>query len=259
MRRALVIVGKAPVAGLTKTRLVPPLSPEAAADLYRGFLLDSVRLGLNLGWEHVSVVHSQGSGAALEELLPQRICLLEQPGQGLRDALAHAFAWHFAEGFERVVLIGSDSPTLPREPIQQACDALQAYDVSIGPSSDGGYYLLGLREPCPGLFEAIDWSTPRVYAQTWARACLLGLRSHAVPAWYDVDEPADLERLHAELLTLPESATPNTRVAMRVAMRELSVGRGNEQRRSMARALGVRARQPLADGATPPWVDQHHH
>src|SRR5438552_13039814 len=80
MRRALLIVGKAPVPGRTKTRLVPPLSAEEAAELYRGFLLDSVSLGLDLGWERVSVVHPAGSGPALADLLPAEVALVEQSG-----------------------------------------------------------------------------------------------------------------------------------------------------------------------------------
>jgi uncharacterized protein len=230
MRRVAVIVGKAPRPGLTKTRLIPTLSPEGAAALYRGLLLDSVQLGLGLGWEQVTVVHPQGDEPALSELLPPQVVLLEQPGHGLRDALRHAFAQHFAAGFERVVLIGSDSPTLSMQPLEDACSALKACDLSIGRSLDGGYYLLGLRQPHPGVFEAIDWSTSRVYAQTLARARGLGLSVHAVQESYDVDEPADLQRLHAELLSLPDFVAPSTRAALQ----QLSGVRGNEQRRSAA-------------------------
>jgi uncharacterized protein len=214
MRRALLIVGKPPEPGLTKTRLVPTLSAEDAAALYRGFLLDSVGLGLDLGWEQVTVVHPMGGGQALATLLPTAVRLLEQHGKGLSDALPHAFATHLAEGFERVVLIGSDNPTLPRALIEQACAALDAHDLSIGPSVDGGYYLIGLREPHLGVFEAIEWSTSRVYGQTLAQAERLGLRVHSVPEWYDVDEPTDLERLQRELATSSARVAPNTRAAL---------------------------------------------
>lgn len=211
MRRALIIVGKAPEAGITKTRLVPPLSATEAADLYRGFLLDCVEVGLGLGWERVSVVHPIGSRHALAGLLPPSICLLEQPGSGLADALSHAFASHLAEGFQHVVLIGSDNPTLPSRLIEEARGALDEHDVCIGPSTDGGYYLIGLREPHLGVFEDIDWSTARVYAQTLANARRLDLRVHAAPTWYDVDEPADLEHLERELAISPAGVARNTR------------------------------------------------
>jgi rSAM/selenodomain-associated transferase 1 len=211
MRRALLIVGKAPVPGRTKTRLVPPLSPDEAAELYRGFLLDCVSLGLELGWERVSVIHPAGSGDVLAALLPTRALLVEQAGHGLGDALSSAFARHVGEGFQRVVLIGSDNPTLP---IRTACAALDEHDLSIGPTVDGGYYLIGMRAAHLGVFSQIEWSTPRVYAQTLAQAHVLGLRVRAVQEWYDVDEPPDLARLRDDLLSLPRDVAPNTRAAL---------------------------------------------
>jgi rSAM/selenodomain-associated transferase 1 len=214
MRRALLIVGKAPVPGQTKTRLVPPLSPAAAADLYRGFLLDCVSLGLDLGWERVSVVHPAGSHEVLANMLSPRVTLVEQAGHGLGDALSSAFEMHLAAGFDKVVLISSDNPTLPLEPIRDACAALDDHDLSIGPTTDGGYYLIALRAAHLGVFENIDWSTPRVYAQTLSQALHLGLRVHPVREWYDVDESPDLDRLRDDLLSLPHSSAPNTRVML---------------------------------------------
>ncbi len=215
MRRALIVIGKAPEPGNTKTRLVPFLAPEEAAALYRAFLLDATELGVRLGWERTSMVHPRGAATALKAIVPRQVILIEQCAGGLGSALAFAFEHHFEEGFERVVLIGSDNPTLPAEPIEQACAALDTHDVSIGPTSDGGYYLIGMRRPHLELFEAIDWSTSRVYAQTLARAQQLGLRVEAVPEWYDVDGPADLDRLHHELRSTPELIAPNTRAVLR--------------------------------------------
>jgi uncharacterized protein len=214
MRRALIIVGKPPAPGRTKTRLVPPLSADEAAALYAGFLLDSVTLGLGLGWEELTVVHPRAGGPALAALLPSETRLLEQPGEGLAYALPYAFARHLAEGFERVVLIGSDNPTLPPALIEQACVALDSVDVCIGPSADGGYYLIGLRDSHLGVFDAIEWSTSRVYSQTLARAARLGLRVSSLPEWYDVDEPPDLVRLQRDLAVAPESVAPHTRAAL---------------------------------------------
>ena len=214
MRRALIVVGKAPEPGLTKTRLMPSLSAEETAELYRAFLLDAVDLGLQLGWERVCVVHPRGAGRTLRDILPGRTTLLEQPTDGLGEALAFAFEYHFAAGFQRVVLIGSDNPTLRRGPVEQACAALKTHDLSVGPTVDGGYYLIALRHPHPGIFEGVDWSTPRVYAQTLDRARQLGLRVHAVPEWYDIDAPADLERLQRELRSASDPVAPNTRAAL---------------------------------------------
>jgi rSAM/selenodomain-associated transferase 1 len=214
MQRALLIVGKAPQAGSAKTRLVPPLSLADAAALYRGFLLDSVALCLGLGWDRVSVIHPVGHRQALLDFLPANTRLVEQRGHDLVGALSSAFETHFAEGFDRVVLIGSDNPTLPRAPIDEASAALDTFDLSIGPSADGGWYLIGMREPHLRVFQNVEWSTPRVYAQTLAQAQRLGLRVHAVQEWYDVDEPDDLDRLQRELLDRPPDVAPNTRAAL---------------------------------------------
>jgi glycosyltransferase A (GT-A) superfamily protein (DUF2064 family) len=113
--RAVVLVGKAPEPGLTKTRLTPPLTPEAAATLYEGFLLDCVDLAIGLGWERVTLMYPRrrGAAAALRRLIPTDVHLVAQPGIGLQAALTDAFARHFASGFDRVVLMGSDNPSLP--------------------------------------------------------------------------------------------------------------------------------------------------
>jgi rSAM/selenodomain-associated transferase 1 len=215
MRSALIVVGKAPEAGLTKTRLVPPLTPLEAAELYRAFLLDAVDLGLKVDCERLSVVHPRGAAPALKKLLPPPVHLVEQPTSGLGDALAFAFERHFESGFERVVLIGSDNPSLPAEPVEQAFAALDSHDLSIGPSADGGYYLIGLRQAHLDVFQGIAWSTPQVYAQTLSRARRLNLRVHAGREWYDVDTPADLERLRLDLRSASEAVARHTRAAMR--------------------------------------------
>jgi rSAM/selenodomain-associated transferase 1 len=214
MRRALLVVGKPPTPGYTKTRLLPLISAAAAAELYRGFLLDSVQLGLGLGWERVCVVHPRDNRQAMASLLPPGVALLEQPGDGLGDALSSAFRSTLADGFARVVLIGSDTPTLPAQLIEEAGAALDNYDLSIGPSADGGYYLMGMGQPHLGVFEGIDWSTSRVYCQTLTRAEALGLRVHALQEWYDVDEPADVSRLQRELDAAAQHVAPNTRAAL---------------------------------------------
>ncbi len=213
MRRALIIVGKAPLAGSAKTRLVPPLSGHEAADLYRGFLLDTLDLADSLEWESTSLVHPRGDGPVLAALLGRsRVQLLEQRTTGLGDALAYAFAHHFAQGFDTAILIGSDNPTLPAAPVQAACQHLQAgADLTIGPTLDGGYYLIGMRRAHLGVFADIEWSSPRVYGQTLERAQALGLEVRAVDEWYDVDEPADLERLVREVATAPLHVAQHTR------------------------------------------------
>jgi rSAM/selenodomain-associated transferase 1 len=208
MRRALVIIGKAPQPGRAKTRLVPPLSGVEAAEVARAFLQDTCALAASLGWQQVSLVHA----AATEFLTTLGVTLLAQHGQGLGEALAGAFEDHAA--FEQTVLIGSDTPDLPREVLEQASRDLITHDVVIGPAVDGGYYLLGLRRPAPSLFQGIAWSTPAVFAQTLARAEALGLRVARLPVWADVDAPDDLIRLERALRQAPPNVAPNTRAVL---------------------------------------------
>jgi rSAM/selenodomain-associated transferase 1 len=215
MRRAIVVVGKAPLAGRTKTRLVPPLSGEDAAELYRAFLLDTLERALSLGWERTTLVHPRGHATELRQLVPPNVRLLEQPRDGLSDALAYAFAQHFEEGCARVTLIGSDNPTLPAAPALASDAALEdGADLTIGPTVDGGYYLIGMRQPWLGVFENVDWSTSRVYSQTLQRAEALRLRVQQLEEWYDVDEPADLDRLRGELARNPSGVAQHTRATL---------------------------------------------
>jgi rSAM/selenodomain-associated transferase 1 len=212
--RACVIVGKAPVAGQAKTRLVPPLTPEGAAALYAAFLRDAVELAQSLNWERVSVIHPAGDHDVLRAIIPANVSLVEQSSPGLGSALSQAFAHHFDHDFKRVVLIGSDNPTLPAEPVRAASDALDRADLAIGPTADGGWYLLAMRRFHAELLENIEWSTSRVYSQTLANANRLGLTVEPVAACFDVDEPHDLARLRSELEHTAPAVARHTRAAL---------------------------------------------
>ena len=216
MSRALIVLGKAPQPGVTKTRLTPPLTPEQATALYSGFLQDTVAMALDLGWERVTVVYPPlpGAAEALAALLPRDVTLQPQPGEGLGAALAGAFRSHLDDGFGRVVLIGSDNPNLPRAYVETAVHALGSHDVVIGPTDDGGYYLIGMSRPHLGLFERITWSTDAVYGETLERARERGLRVLALPRWYDVDTVADLARLRNDLARMPPGVAPKTRAIL---------------------------------------------
>jgi rSAM/selenodomain-associated transferase 1 len=208
-----LVVGKAPEPGRTKTRLSPPLSLEQAAELYRAFLLDTLHMATGLGWERVGLVYPRRRGARRElaALVPPGVQLLPQAGTGLGAALAGAFDQHLSQGFARVVLIGSDNPTLPADIVQDACRMLDDRDLVLGPSSDGGYYLIGMSAPHLGVFEHITWSTDVVHAQTLQRARELGLSVGSTPTWYDVDTASELRRLERELRRLPPHVAPMTR------------------------------------------------
>jgi rSAM/selenodomain-associated transferase 1 len=204
----IVIFCRAPVLGQVKTRLAKTIGDERALALYQAFLDDTCALTQGLGAQRVLAVQGGIDHPHLSHLAKsQRLELVEQGDGDLGAKMARAIAAHVTRG--PVVIIGSDAPTLPRAHLHQALDALMEHDVVIGPSHDGGYYLVGARLPVPELFTDVRWSTPAVLATTLER---LRDRSHALlPSWYDVDAVEDLERLRAELATLPPSVAPATR------------------------------------------------
>jgi rSAM/selenodomain-associated transferase 1 len=140
--------------------------------------------------------------------------LLAQRGEDLGARMADAFARAFARGASRVAIVGTDAPAVSRETVTEALGALDGADAVLGPSEDGGYYLLALREPWPGLFSGIAWSTPAVAAETRARAAALGLVLHELPARRDVDTLDDLRAEWPRIVGLVE-ARPALREALR--------------------------------------------
>jgi rSAM/selenodomain-associated transferase 1 len=230
---ALAVMTKAPQAGRVKTRLVPPLTPEEAAELNKCFLRDTTAAissacsRRSLSDAHAS--HSEAATAArgvavytpvgvewvYTDLLPADFALLPQRGQNFGERLYFAVEDLFKCGFSSVCLIDSDSPTVPAENFAEAVELLGTREdrVVLGPSDDGGYYLIGVKKPRRQLFEQIDWSTERVLNQTIQRATEIGLKHKLLPAGYDVDNDASLRRLCHELLgkNTGEVVAPNTR------------------------------------------------
>ena len=202
---ALAVMTKAPRAGYVKTRLIPPLTPEQAAQLNICFLRDTgaaIQKASGSSAIGVGAYTPVGSESAYIGVLPQEFKLLPQRGDGFGERLAFAAEDLFRCGFGSVCLIDSDSPTIPAHAYAQAVTLLSQPDdrVVLGPSDDGGYYLIGLKNNHPKLFEGIDWSTERVFDQTRMRAKELDLEIALLPNGYDVDDRASLNRLCAELL-----------------------------------------------------------
>lgn len=197
-RAALVVFAKVPVAGAVKTRLVPPLTPAGAADLYTAFLADALAAFAAPGALDADVrLCLAPSGVPMPAgIVPRGVSVHTQQGDGLGARMAAAVADTLAAGYGRVVIVGTDHPTLPLARLRDAFAALAAPGtVVLGPSDDGGFYLLGLDRPRPALFE-MTYSHAGVFAETRARAD--GAPVHVLPAWYDVDDAASLARLAAE-------------------------------------------------------------
>jgi rSAM/selenodomain-associated transferase 1 len=204
---ALAVMTKAPRAGKVKTRLMPPLTPEEAAELNICFLRDTAEAIARVASEGfsrgIAVYTPVGSEGAYTGILPDEFELVAQRGDAFGERLTFATEDLFSLGFDSVCLIDSDSPTLPGRAFSEAVKILSGTEdtVVLGPSDDGGYYLIGLRNLHPSLFQNIDWSTERVLEQTIECAKKIDLKVHLLPTWYDVDDRATLHRLCREFFT----------------------------------------------------------
>ncbi len=213
---ALAIMTKAPRAGTVKTRLQPPLTAEEAAQLNVSFLRDIAAAIERVGRESkgVGVFTPVGSEGDYKNVLPTDFDLLPQRGDGFGERLMNAVTDLLRVGFESCCLINSDSPTVTEGAFRQAVIELQGDDnrIVLGPSDDGGYYLIGMRKLYGRLFEEIDWSTERVFTQTMERARELTLSVHVLPKFYDIDDMTALRRLCGDLLNQKaDDVAPATR------------------------------------------------
>ena len=195
----LLIFLKEPVAGRVKTRLAQAIGPEAACDVYRACVeLTLERVGRFCDNTLLCVDPPQ----ALERVrawVGSSWALRPQHGATLGERLAEATAYAFAsEPKSRIVVIGTDSPWLFASELEAVFAALAKTPICLGPTDDGGYYLIGLSRPAPSLFEGIAWSTAAVFEQTLAQARALGEPVHVLPQRYDLDRLEDVRRFIAE-------------------------------------------------------------
>lgn len=203
---ALGLMAKAPLVGEVKTRLVPPLTPQEAAELNICFLRDMAANVESISETEAAsglVVYTPaGSEAAFDEVLPDGFGLLLQRGPNLGDRLCNATDDLLQQGYGGVCLINSDSPTLPKSILIRAIELLMTEGdrVVLGEAEDGGYYLIGLKHAHRHLFDGIAWSTANVLTRTRQRAAEIDLPVALLPPWYDVDDAETLHRLCEELL-----------------------------------------------------------
>lgn len=211
-----MVMAKFPAPGAVKTRLVPPLTQRAACALARAMLQDTVaacrRCARIPVWVAVEPPRAQ---AAMRRLLGNGVATLPQSGADFGERIANALRTCRARGFRACLVVGADHPTLPTRYIAQAIQALRRPRplVTLGPTTDGGYYLIGLNEFTPELFEGIAWSTAAVLKDTVARARAQGIEIKRLPVWFDVDTPDDLARLQRAFARFPRrfhAAAPAT-------------------------------------------------
>lgn len=232
-RCAIAVMAKASSPGRTKTRLVPPLTLEQAAELNTVFLQDLAgNVAQAARRAPLACYMAFGPPQAADFFkgaLGDEVGLFAAWQPQFGDCLQYAISVLLDAGYGAACVLNSDSPTLPEGVLVEAAMALlQPGDrIVVGPSIDGGYYLLGMKRAHKRLFEDIDWSTSRVFGQTMERAAELGLQTVLLPEWYDVDDERSLRLLAREILSgvgfspaLASFAAPRTRATLRRMLRE---------------------------------------
>src|ERR1700693_2895500 len=204
--RVLVIMAKAPKPGAVKTRLTPSLPLQAVAAFYCCLLEDTLALARSLTNVEVAIMCPDSDVNELAQLAGNEARVVAQKGEGLAAGLTSVFA-HFAEGHQRhTIAFNSDSPHLPRSVLEAAFETLAAHDVVVGPTHDGGYYLVGAKASHPALFTGDGMGTSSALERLLSRARALELSVAFADPFYDIDLAVDLIRLAAELRLAPGRA-----------------------------------------------------
>jgi rSAM/selenodomain-associated transferase 1 len=212
--RVLVIMAKAPRPGSVKTRLTPSLSPTAVTAFYSCLLDDTLALARSLGDVEFAMMCPDSDVNELAPLAGSEVSVIAQKGEGLAAGLTSVFA-HFADGPQRrTIAFNSDSPHLPRSVLEDAFETLAAHDVVVGPTHDGGYYLVGAKASHPMLFANDGMGTSSALERLLARARALELSVGFADPFYDIDVADDLTRLAEELRLAPARA-PRTAAWLR--------------------------------------------
>lgn len=216
-RDCIVVMARQPAPGSTKTRLAAALGDGIAASLYEAFLLDTL---VTCGTVDAAllIAHAPDGAAAkryFRRIAPTAVLSAQRDG-GLGARLAAGMEAAFVRGYQRVAVIGSDIPHMASAWIEDAFASLDDHDVALGPTRDGGYYLLALRAPEPRLFEGISWSSGRELAQTLNRAGELGLRVNAIQRTFDIDDIDDLRSLQELVAARGAAACRRAAAALRL-------------------------------------------
>jgi hypothetical protein len=204
--RTLVIMAKAPRLGSVKTRLAESLSLQAVTDLYRCLLDDTIALAQALDQVEIAIMCPASDVDDLSRMVAQTVRIVPQTGQGLAAGLASVFNHFATSGQQRVIAFNSDSPHLPAAVLQTAFDLLDAHDLVVGPTHDGGYFLVGARASHSDLFASDGMGTVNALEALLTRARALTLSVHLIDPFYDIDVEGDLTRLAAELQLAPARA-----------------------------------------------------
>ena len=195
----LIVYLKSPEPGKVKTRLQPHYSPEEAASLYRGFIEDTVETVSSIGADRCWAAYTPADArSGIEAIFPSDWNLAPQVGDDLGSRMLQSLNASIASGADKAILIGSDIPSLPGSHIASAISRLENADVVLGPTNDGGFYLIGIRSTLPDVFADVTWSTDNAFEQTAEGIRSKELMMSLIPPWNDIDTPEDLD---AEIIT----------------------------------------------------------
>lgn len=208
--RVLVVMAKAPRPGAVKTRLTSSLPVQVVTMFYRCLLEDTLALARSLDGVEIAIMCPKSDVNELAQLAGPEVCVVPQEGEGLAAGLISVFA-HFAGDQRRVIAFNSDSPHLPDSVLLDAFEMLVGHDMVVGPTFDGGYYLVGAKASHPTLFANDGMSTGSAMEQLLSRAGVLELSVGSVQPFYDIDVADDLTRLAAELRLTPTKAPHTSR------------------------------------------------
>lgn len=200
MKNCLIIFAKEPEKGKVKTRLSNCFSSAQCLNLYKAFVKDTLSIAKRFSGAEKILAYEAG-GARPRYLLKTApgFKFYKQRGKDLGERMHNAFCYAQKNNAQATVIIGSDTPTLPAAFIARAFKRLRSNDLVIGPSFDGGYYLIGMRKPCAGIFSKISWSAPSVFSRTIDRARSFRKSVSILDKWYDLDGPEALTRLKRDL------------------------------------------------------------
>ncbi len=195
---ALIVVVKNPVPGQVKTRLQSRYTPAQSAQIYTAFVQDTLNTVRTINIDKRIIAYDPPHAEnAVRNICGNDFEYVPQVQTDLGQRMYQALLQQLQSGAKCAILIGTDIPSLPATHITQAIDLLKTKDVVIGPSTDGGYYLIGISRPCPEIFENITWSTPTVLSETTDSLRQQNYSLGLVPPWFDVDTPEELDVLIA--------------------------------------------------------------
>jgi rSAM/selenodomain-associated transferase 1 len=208
----IIVYLKNPAPGEVKTRLQTRYTPEQAARLYRAFIQDTIETARSVEADRYFAAYTPtGCEIEIEELVPEGWDLIPQVGADLGGRMLGSLRSGITSGADKVVLIGTDIPSLPQSHLLSAINRLDNSDLVLGPTTDGGFYLIGTRITLPEIFPEVTWSTDKVFEQATAGIRSHGLLMSLIPPWHDIDTPEDLD---AALLQARAETMRHTRSAV---------------------------------------------